>query len=230
MNRLALFVIILILITVFILAYVSLKNISYLKKEKDAKNEGDEGTSNHYAFKAALCGVIAAFLLAVLAIPGFINDTISMIEKIIPGITMESEDTTQEHRDTTTSTTTTTTTTTTTMTTYTTTTEPISSNEVTKQISHIDDYYTVSFIAPMSGKYRFDFLTDDTQTNYGVSLIDSKNDIIMESDYNTYLHGETRDLIRNEVYTLTISQMDGFPKATVIIYVPSEDAVLNFHN
>ena len=127
MNRLALFVVITIVGFVFILGCISLKNIVFLKKEKDAKNKGDKHTSNHYAFKVALCGVIAAFLIAVLAIPGFINDTISMIEKIIPGITMESDDTTQKHTSTTISTTADTTTdpTSTTAKSATTTTKPV---------------------------------------------------------------------------------------------------------
>lgn len=124
--------------------------------------------------------------------------------------------------------------TTTEKTTTTTTIEPsdpvIKSNEVTKNLSYIDDYCTVTFQAPITGKYRFDFLTNDTQSNYDVTLTDSKNEMILDSEYDTYNHGETRELIKGELYTLMITQKEGFPKATIKIHVPSENAVLVFND
>lgn len=101
-------------------------------------------------------------------------------------------------------------------------------NEISKTLSYIDDYCVVTFVAPTSGKYRFDFLTNDTQTNYYVSLIDSKNETVMDSEYDTYEHGVTVELTKSEIYTLSINQKDGFPEATVKIHVPSENAVLEF--
>lgn len=102
------------------------------------------------------------------------------------------------------------------------------SNEVVKDLSFVDASYSVQFKAPISGKYRFEFLTNDVQTNYSVYLENSKNEKVINSEYDTFSHGKTSELEKNEVYTLTISQKEGFPTATVIIHVPSEKAVLSF--
>lgn len=60
--------------------------------------------------------------------------------------------------------------------------------------------------------------------------MDSKKEIIFDSEYSVYGNGNTCILIKNEKYTLTVEQLEGFPIATIKIGVPSESAMLQFEN
>lgn len=106
----------------------------------------------------------------------------------------------------------------------------ITGNSFSKKLSYDDESYTVNFNAPTNGTYRFDYETNDVNCNYKVVLMDSKKEIIFKSEYSTYGNGDTCTLTKNEKYTLTVEQLEGFPVATIKIGVPSESVILQFEN
>lgn len=104
----------------------------------------------------------------------------------------------------------------------------IKGNSFSKKLSYTDEKYTIRFNAPKNGTYRFDYEINDVNCNYKVMLMDSKKEIIFDSEYSVYENGNTCTLTENEKYTLIIEQSEGFPVATIKIGVPSESAVLEF--
>ena len=106
----------------------------------------------------------------------------------------------------------------------------INGNSFSKKLSYEDENYTVKFITPTDGTYRFDYEINDVNCDYKVVLMDSKKEIIFDSEYSVYGNGNTCILIKNEKYTLTVEQLEGFPIATIKIGVPSESAMLQFEN
>lgn len=104
----------------------------------------------------------------------------------------------------------------------------IKGNSFSKKLSYTDEKYTIRFNAPKNGTYRFDYEINDVNCNYKVILMNSKKEIIFDSEYSVYENGNTCTLIENEKYTLIIEQSEGFPLATIKIGVPSGSAVLEF--
>ena len=101
-------------------------------------------------------------------------------------------------------------------------TEIINENPFSYKFSHIDDEKTYFYSAPISGMYRFDMGTDNADTNYRLSVYDSINTEIINTDYDTYQHGITHELIKDEIYKIVLSQADGLPKATIKIGIPNK--------
>lgn len=109
-------------------------------------------------------------------------------------------------------------------------TEIIEENPFSYKFQFIDDEKTFFYVAPISGIYRFDMITDNVETNYKLKVYDSINQEIIDTEYNTYQHGETKELKKDETYRIVLSQYEGFPKATIKIGIPNETKIITGNN
>lgn len=96
----------------------------------------------------------------------------------------------------------------------------ISNNKASGKINYIDQEDTYVFHTELSGIYRFDFKTDNSDYNYNVLLKNSINEEIFDLDYNTYSHGKGVYLNENEDYKLQIIQQQGTPQYDILISAP----------
>lgn len=96
---------------------------------------------------------------------------------------------------------------------------------ITGAITYVDqcNYYT--FAAPTSGRYRFDFSSDDVQCDYRFYLLKSDNDTIISSRYS--LNGKSAELVEGETYTMIVEQSSGFPNYIITIGAPNPVQAIN---
>ncbi len=81
-----------------------------------------------------------------------------------------------------------------------------------------EDNYT--YIAPKTGRYRFDFDTDNVQSNYTFSIVAANNS---ELAYTYYSNGGTTvDLAAGESYSIKVMQRSGNANYTINIGIPNE--------
>lgn len=87
---------------------------------------------------------------------------------------------------------------------------------------------TYEFTAPRTGYYWFGCDITDGNYNYIITLYNSKNEEIMEANYNSSKHGNGMELERGETYRFTVSPTNNYPTAIIDVGVPTEDGVLIF--
>ena len=92
-------------------------------------------------------------------------------------------------------------------------------------IGKIDQY---TYIAPITGTYRFDFISDNTGNNYRFKMYASDK----TEKANTYYskNGATVDLVQGEQYTIYVEQYSGFLNYTISIGIPNEIQTINGNN
>lgn len=81
-----------------------------------------------------------------------------------------------------------------------------------------EDIYT--YIAPKSGRYRFDFNSDNVQNEYKFYMYASNNSEIASTYYSN--GGKTVDLNAGESYTIKVKQYSGTENYTITIGVPND--------
>ena len=80
-----------------------------------------------------------------------------------------------------------------------------------------EDKYT--YIAPVTGQYRFNFASDNDQSNYKFYLYTENNEKLAGQYYSD--NGKTLDLDKGETYTIVIAQYSGYASYKVTIGVPN---------
>lgn len=84
-----------------------------------------------------------------------------------------------------------------------------------------EDIY--SYIAPTSGKYRFDLDSSDAQTTYKFSVYTQNNSVVCESKYSyNSSNGKTIELEAGQEYRIHVKQDNGYQQYMVTIGVPNE--------
>lgn len=97
--------------------------------------------------------------------------------------------------------------------------QTISGNSFSGSISYTDQLDCYTYVAPVTGRYRFDFVSDDVKSNYRFYMYASNNEQLTST---TYLNsGKTLDLVEGEVYRIEIKQYSGTENYTVNIGVPN---------
>lgn len=97
----------------------------------------------------------------------------------------------------------------------------ITSNNISGQFDNSFSQQKYSFTASVTGKYRFDFDIDNIKNNYKFSIIDSKGNVLKNTNY--YAKGTTVELNEGNTYTVTITKDEGNPQ--YIIYIGSPQAL-----
>ncbi|MBE6772134.1 MAG: hypothetical protein E7547_08330 [Ruminococcaceae bacterium] len=111
------------------------------------------------------------------------------------------------------------------------TTKPVVSfrdNKFEQTFTYSEQEYVYEFVAPVTGKYRFDFETSDYECNYRVYLYDSKNQELFSSIFSS--KGETRELNEGQTYKLVVMQYHGFPTFTIKVGVPSNKMLIDLQD
>lgn len=88
-----------------------------------------------------------------------------------------------------------------------------------------ESYYT--YIAPISGVYRFDFDINNVNYNYRFILTGLRDEEICNETYDCYRNGATCTLEKNQKYKITIQQVLDNPEYTIKIGVPNEVTTIN---
>lgn len=96
----------------------------------------------------------------------------------------------------------------------------INNNCVSGKINYIGQEDNYVFHTELSGFYRFDFKTNNSDYNYKVILKNKIKEEIFITDYNTYSHGKGIYLDGNEDYNLQVIQEEGVPQYDILISVP----------
>lgn len=99
----------------------------------------------------------------------------------------------------------------------------ITDNPFEFTFEHIGEEFPYSFTAEITGVYRFDFGTYDSECDYRVKLTDKKNKVIFETCYSTYENGISRTLTKGETYKLVVTQHEGFTTGKITIGIPNEE-------
>lgn len=84
------------------------------------------------------------------------------------------------------------------------------------------------YTAPITGTYRFDFISDNTGNNYRFKMYASDK----TEKANTYYskNGATVNLVQGEQYTIYVEQYSGFLNYTISIGIPNEIQTINGNN
>ncbi|WP_294905619.1 hypothetical protein [uncultured Eubacterium sp.] len=96
----------------------------------------------------------------------------------------------------------------------------ISNHTVSGKINYIGQEDNYIFHTELSGFYRFDFKTDNSDYNYNVTLKNEINEELFCLDYNVNSHGKGIYLNENEEYKLQVKQEEGTPQYDILISVP----------
>lgn len=102
---------------------------------------------------------------------------------------------------------------------------PFHDNKFEQTFTYSEQEYIYEFVAPVTGKYRFDFESSDYECNYRVFLYDSKNQELFGSYFSS--RGETRELNEGQTYKLIVMQNQGFPTFTIKVGVPSNKMLID---
>lgn len=78
----------------------------------------------------------------------------------------------------------------------------------------------MSFTAPVTGQYRFDFDISNVACDYRCMVIDSKGEKIGSRYYSSSEHGMTLPLTSGETYSMVVTQTNGSSKYTITLHVP----------
>lgn len=95
----------------------------------------------------------------------------------------------------------------------------IEGNSITGSITYRDQLDKYIYVAPITGKYRFDFLTDDAQCDYKFYIFSSINEQLTSTYFSNV--GKTIDLIASETYIIEVKQSSGLVNYTINIGVPN---------
>lgn len=95
-------------------------------------------------------------------------------------------------------------------------------------ISYIDQEDGYIYKAPITGEYRFDFLSKDTGCNYVFSICDQDKKSIEESSLLS--KSKTIDLIEGEEYSIVVKQDKGLCDYTINIGVPNKTQLIHENN
>ena len=98
--------------------------------------------------------------------------------------------------------------------------ETIDGTVIKNKLKYIDQEKEYTYVAPKSGKYRFDLDIGDVSNEYGFYIYDSKNaEIFNESSSNK---GESLELMAGETYKFKVVQREGTPDFTITIGIPND--------
>ena len=98
--------------------------------------------------------------------------------------------------------------------------ENIAERTIEGEISYVGQENCYIYKAPKTGKYRFDFIIDDVNKEYGFYIYDSKNAELLYK--RSADKGETIELNKDCIYKIEIVQITDFPNYTINIGVPNE--------
>ncbi|CDX04965.1 N-acetylmuramoyl-L-alanine amidase LytC [Desulfitobacterium hafniense] len=94
------------------------------------------------------------------------------------------------------------------------------------KLAYTDQKDSYTYIAPKTGRYRFDFGTDDVTSSYRFYMKAMNNKDLANVTTGRYTVGATVDLTVGEQYTIEISQYEGTPAYTIKIGIPNDPAVI----
>lgn len=95
----------------------------------------------------------------------------------------------------------------------------IESNSFSGNLAYTGQLDRYTYTAPTTGKYRFDFVSDNVQNDYRFYAYAADN-TLLASEYYTR-GGKTIDLIAGETYRIEIKQSSGIEKYTINIGIPN---------
>lgn len=77
-----------------------------------------------------------------------------------------------------------------------------------------------SFVAPVTGQYRFDFDISDATCDYCCAVIDSRGEEVGSRYYSSSEHGMNVTLASGETYSMVVRQTKGSSRYTITLHVP----------
>lgn len=94
----------------------------------------------------------------------------------------------------------------------------VDGNSISGKITYIDQVDVYQYIAPISGKYTFEFDTSDVQCNYNVKVCSEKNETLMSTDAS--YKDKPVQLEAGQTYTIYVIQRSGYVEYTINIGEP----------
>lgn len=98
--------------------------------------------------------------------------------------------------------------------------QSISENSISGSLEYIDQLDKYTYVAPITGKYRFDFYNNDVECNYDVQIYSSINEKLLES--SSLNEGKSIDLQGGETYEIEIIQNTGIENYSINIGIPND--------
>lgn len=95
----------------------------------------------------------------------------------------------------------------------------INGNSFSGSITYTGQIDNYTYFAPVTGKYRFDFISDNVQADYRFYLYASNNEQLASTYYSN--KGKTVDLVEGETYRIEVKQNSGMENYTINIGVPN---------
>ena len=96
--------------------------------------------------------------------------------------------------------------------------QAINGNSFSGSITYTGQIDTYTYVAPVTGKYRFDLTSDNVKMDYRFYLYASNNAQLASTFYSN--KGKTVDLVEGETYRIEIKQNSGLENYTINIGVP----------
>lgn len=232
LNKAVIVVVILFAVLIMLIVVsIIYKNIKYLKAEKNAKEEQDEKELLRCGLKIGICSLVLVVLIpTMLTLPGFINDSLSIIDKLHPTTSIPA---TSDIRPDPTFVTATASSATVIITIPTTTKlEPVTPTEefysnpsvIHRRLFENQDPFRMTYDADTSGIYGFILDIDSVKNDYRIIIYNAKDEVIKnvsysEAKYNNYT--VNAELIAGQTYVFSVAATEGNPEVKIVIKKPS---------